>query len=101
MNGLFWFNSRIDRNHMLKQRKIIDAWCELERACEEKMHIVEDAERVRKHCTDDLKTIKLERSYSNNVDRDMKVLYGYLIKQEEGRLSEQLKTVESFLLSIE
>jgi len=101
MNGLFWLDTNIDRKHMLQQRKIIDAWCELERACEERDYIHQDAVRIQRHCTSDLLILKLELSYAHHIEEDMIMLYGYLIKKEEIRLEEQLSFVNSFLLSIE
>jgi len=100
-NGLFWLDSAIDVRQMLFRRKIIDDWCGLRRAIEERDYIMRDALLVKSHCINDMHLLRGECHYIDGLQREEMRCYQWLIQQEIDKISEQLAIVELFLLSIE
>jgi len=79
--GTFWQDSTINHDFLLKQRNIIDIYCELKRSEEEQELIQRDIDLFQRHCLDDIATLKGDKVYSETLDDEEKVIQGFLIER--------------------
>lgn len=91
--GLFWVDSPLNAEYMMKNRAIIDAWCEYKRAQEEKSLLERDAHLFRKHCIDDIDILGGPLEFRDDISEAMQRSFIFMLARLVGKIKAQVGLV--------
>lgn len=96
-SGQFWLNAESNIQVLIQNRCVIDAWCQLKRAEEEKDLLIRDATLYKQHLQSDIKTLRSDRIFAEALSINERIQLGFMIERRIRVLNEEYHNVEYIL----